>query len=109
MPYYCPNCSEPCDANAPECAKCGASFGSGSAWKPTAERGSGQINSGVPLELRVPLGWFFVVLAIVLVLLAVFFTFTCKPGACSGVPLAFVLFPCVALFSLGTGLIRKKR
>ncbi len=31
---YCPNCSSPLDAQASQCAKCGARLGAGSVWKP---------------------------------------------------------------------------
>jgi hypothetical protein len=34
MKTFCPNCSSPCPIDAVGCAKCGATFGAGSAWRP---------------------------------------------------------------------------
>lgn len=107
---YCPNCSEPCDVDAQECLNCGAMFGPNSAWKLTAVRG--EVPS-IPSEPRgwlyVPLGWFLILLAAAILVLVGFFTFTCRPGGCSGVPLAFAIFVCTPTVILGVQLTRAKR
>ena len=54
------------------------------------------------------MGWLLIVLTSLVFVLAVYFTVTCKPGGCSGVPLAFVLFVGVPAFYVGTLLVRGK-
>jgi hypothetical protein len=103
MTYFCPSCDHACEQHALECTRCGADFRSEGAWKPVPEAGLVQ-----NVSPKKPLGWLLIFLAIVVLGLAAFFTFTCKPGACSAAPLGIVILIGGPLLIVGVEIVRGK-
>lgn len=55
------------------------------------------------------IGWILLATSALILLGAVLFLVTCSPGGCSGVPLAFVIFPGLPMLCLGAILVGPKK
>jgi hypothetical protein len=69
---------------------------------PSSEDGSNVSFSGF-------IGWILIATSTLIFLGAVLFLITCCPGGCSGVPLAFVVFPGLPMLCLGAILVGPKK